>query len=146
MIFRRACNGKKQTSISFVKDVVRSLILAAEKEKAIGQTYFVTDNNKYSWRELLKAMSNHLDKSSFTIKIPFPVLYCIGAMSELFSIIFKSAPLITRKDIISAKKNYWLFNSRKIEEELGFKPEVEFEQGIKEIATWFRTGEKQINT
>ncbi len=131
-------NGDRQTSICFVEDVVRALILAAENDAAVGQTYFVTDNRQYSWRDMLNSIARGLGVSSFVIKIPFPFLYVIGAVSELVAVITRSSPLVKRKDILSARNNYWLFDSQKIEKELGFIPTIDFERGIIDTISWYR--------
>ena len=131
-------NGDLQTSICFVGDVVRALILAAENDAAVGQTYFVTDNQQYSWRGMLEFIARVLGVSSFVIKIPFPFLYFIGAVSELAAAITRTSPLVTRKNILSVRNNYWLFDSQKIEKELGFAPTIDFEKGITDTISWYR--------
>ena len=57
MIGRR----EKQTSICFVQDLVRALVLAAEHDRASGRTYFVAADEAYSWREIMAQLLRDLD-------------------------------------------------------------------------------------
>ena len=137
-IFPLLGNGDPQTSICFVDDVVRALILAAEHKAAVGQTYFVTNNQEYSWRGMLDFIARALGVSPFVVKIPFPLLYFIGAVSELTAAITRTSPLVRRSDILSVRNNYWLFSSQKIREELGFVPLIDFEKGMTDTIARYR--------
>ncbi len=130
-------NGEKQTSICYVDDVVDAMILAAEHENALGQTYFVTDNREYSWREMLETIARKLG-IKWALRLPYPMLYTIATLSEWISKMTGAAPLLKRSDVLSARNNYWLFNSDKIQEELGFVPKVPFEEGIEKITAPFK--------
>lgn len=126
-------NGDKQTSICFVDDLVRALILAADKDLANGRTYFVTDNREYSWQEIVCFIAREVGVAPFVLKIHFPLLCTIAALSEWISKLTGKTPLLNRQAIVSVRKYYWLFDSKRIEEDLGFSPKVSFEEGIKNI-------------
>jgi nucleoside-diphosphate-sugar epimerase len=130
-------NGDKQTSICFVQDVVKALVLAAENEKVSGKTFFVANPEFYSWREILEFITRELGLS-FVIKIPYPVLLSIAFVSELIAKLTGNNPLLTRKTIISARKNYWLHDVSSIRDELGFSPGVSFEKGMRDIIKWYK--------
>jgi nucleoside-diphosphate-sugar epimerase len=58
--------------------------------------------------------------------------------SICLAVITRDSPLVRRKDILSARNNYWLFDSQKIEKELGFVPTIDFEKGITDTISWYR--------
>jgi nucleoside-diphosphate-sugar epimerase len=130
-------NGDKQTSICFVQDVVKALILAAENEKVRGKTFFVANRMPYSWREILKFITKALGLS-FVIKIPHWVLMIIAFYCEMIAKLTLGRPLIIRKTILSTRKNYWLHDISSIRKELGFSPEVPFEEGMRDIIKWYK--------
>jgi len=130
-------NGDRQTTICFVQDVVRALILAADSEAARGKTYFVADPKPYSWREILDAVTGELGLS-FVVRIPHPVLLLIARLSQAAARRTGGRPLITRKAILSVRNNYWLQDVRLIKEELGFSPEISLKDGIRDIIAWYK--------
>ncbi|MCP4151281.1 MAG: NAD-dependent epimerase/dehydratase family protein [bacterium] len=131
-------NGDKQTSICFVEDVVDSLILAAEKSEALGKIYFVTDNNQYSWRELVVGIAEELGVMPFVLKLPYPALYMIAIVAKGVAKLTNSSPLISISDVENARQYYWIFSSEKIEKELGFRPAIHFKEGIADIISRYR--------
>lgn len=123
---------EKQTSICFVKDLVRALILAAENRQVRSETYFVASPGAYSWREILDAIRGELDLS-LVIKISYPLLLAIAFLAETAARITNGSPLIKRSTLRSARNNYWVHDVGKIKEALGFSTEIGLQQGIAEI-------------
>ncbi len=135
IIGRRA----KQTSICFVQDLVRALLLVAEADRAIGKTYFVAAEESYSWREILQQLLREMDLK-LVLKIPHPLLLGVAWVSEAVSALTGGPPLVTRSDLRSARENYWLCDAGLIGAELGFRTEVRFVRGIGDIVRRYRTG------
>ena len=131
-------NKEKQTSICFVQDLVKALILVAENERAIGETYFVTDNQVYSWHEILYYIADIQGVLPYVITVPHPVMYTIAFLSEFVSGFTNTVPLISRERVISTRKYYFLIDGSKIRKELGFEPQIQFEDGMREIIDWYR--------
>jgi len=130
---------EKQTSICFVQDLVRALVLAAEQERACGKTYFVAAAEAYSWREILAQVLLALNKK-IVLKIPYPLLLGLAFAVEAAARATGRVPLVTRWDLRSAHGNYWLCDAGLIREELGFRTEVEFSRGIEDIVRQYLAG------
>lgn len=132
--------GKKeqQISICFINDLVRALILMAEKDQASSQIYYVTDPKPYSWRQMLKITAQKMRVYPYVIKIPYPVLLSMAQFSEIFAKISGSEPMITTRYICSTQNHYHLYTSKKIRDELGFKYKTEFDKGIEDIISWYK--------
>lgn len=133
--------SEKQTSICFVQDLVRALVMAAENEGAIGRTYFVAATEFYSWREILSQLLLEMDMT-FVLKIPHPLLLGLALVSEASAKLTGKAPLVTRSDLRSARDLYWLCDASLIRKELGFQAEVEFTRGIRDIVRHFSAGSR----
>ncbi len=132
---------EKQTSICFVQDLVRALVLVAEHDQASGETYFVAADEAYSWREIMAQLLRAMDMK-FVLKIPHPLLLGVALVSEAVSGLTGKAPLVTRSDLRSARGHYWLCDASLIREELGFRTEVEFAGGIGDIVRRFNARAK----
>jgi len=124
-------NGDKQTSIIFVSDLVRAIVLAAESNTSIGKTYFITDGNQYSWRLLAKLIKDSLGKH-FVLPINYPVLILIALLTSIISRIRGIASSVSPKRIVQIRNSYWTYDGSKAKRELGFKAEVDIYDGIKE--------------
>lgn len=129
---------EKQTSICFVQDLVRALVLAAEHDRASGRTYFVAADEACSWREIMAELLKALDLK-FVLKIPHPLLLGVAFVSETVARRSGRPPLVTRGDLRSARDNYWLCDARLIRKDLGFRTEVEFAEGIRDIVSQFNS-------
>lgn len=127
---------EKQTSICFVQDLVRALVLVAEADRAAGKTYFVAAPEFYSWREILRQLLLEMDLK-FVLNIPYPILRGVAFVSEAVAKMTGKTPLVTRSDLRSARDNYWLCDAGLIRAQLGFRAEIEFAQGIGEIVRRF---------
>jgi nucleoside-diphosphate-sugar epimerase len=130
-------NGDKQTTICFVQDLVRALITAAENHDIRGRTYFVAAKEPRSWQEMLISISREMGQS-FVIRISFPFLLLIASLLEIMAQITGGSPLISRRRVLSVRKNYWLHDVSRIQDELGFKAEVIFSEGMKDILEWYK--------
>ena len=131
-------NGEKQTSLCFVEDAVRTLILAAEKSEAIGETYFVTDGRAYSWREIIACIARLLEVGDFVIKLHNWELLAIAGVCEAVGKLIQAPPLVSTHDIVACRDYYSLYDGRKIERDLGFRTQVRLEKGMKAIIGWYK--------
>jgi nucleoside-diphosphate-sugar epimerase len=130
-------NGDKQTSICFVQDVVRALIMAAENKKVKGKTYFLASEEAYSWRVMLDFIRREFNYS-LVLKIPYPVLLLTAFLAKLVADLTGNRPLITPRELSSVRKHYWIHDVTLIKKELGFSPEIKFEAGLNKIINWYR--------
>jgi len=130
-------NGKPQTSVASVWDVIRALILLAEHPAAVGRTYFVTSGRPYAWREITNAVAAELGIRRFFLPVPYPVQWTVAAISELAARIGRKEPLLTREAVVSARKYYWNYDDSLIRRELGFVPEIDMADAIKRTVAWY---------
>jgi nucleoside-diphosphate-sugar epimerase len=128
----------KLVSLIHVKDAVNGMILAAETEKSKSQTYFISSNRPYSWKEIGEMTSRLMNKKTLRIRVPHFAVYIVGAFAEFFSL-FSSKPAILNiekcRDMV---QKFWICSSEKASRELGYAETVEIETGFKETIEWYR--------
>lgn len=130
--------GKPQTSLAGVEDIVKAAILAAEKEESRGQVYFVTDGRDYAWREITDTIAELMDVKRALVKVPYGLQYMIAWASEMFGRMTGQAPLVSRQHVVAARKYCWLYDSSKIEKELGFRASMDMRAVIRKTIDWYR--------
>jgi len=129
---------ERRTSICFIKDLVGALILAAESDRSPGETYFVTNDEKISWVEMLDTIAQYLDRSRGVIHIPYRMMIFLAGLSRGVARMTGTSPLISRDWIENPRLYDFLYSSEKIQRELGFRPHVKWEAGVREIIEHYR--------
>lgn len=130
--------GEPQTSLCYVGDVVDALILTAESEKAKGKVYFLADPNPYAWTEITDAIADTLGIHFFILKVPFCLQMFAASVSEISARLTRTRPFLTKEGVLVAKRYYWIYDSSKIERELGFVPKIHLKEAIMKTIDWYR--------
>ncbi|MCK4384806.1 MAG: NAD-dependent epimerase/dehydratase family protein, partial [candidate division Zixibacteria bacterium] len=130
--------GESYISLCYVQDLVEGIILAAESPKAIGQIYFIADDQIYSWREAFRLITQVLNKKAITLRIPRPFLFTVAFISEnIFTLLGKPA-LINMQKVREITQKYWLCDVSKAKKELGFSPKYKLEEGARKTVRWYK--------
>ena len=130
-------SGRNAVPFVYVTDVVQGMLLALEREAALGQVYNITDDNCPTQEELLKAIAEQVGARPPHIRVPYSLLYGAGYVAEgIASLTHSPHPLVTRFGVAlyGADNLYAIDKARK---ELGFKPRVSLREGIRLAAAWY---------
>ncbi|MCX6566465.1 MAG: NAD-dependent epimerase/dehydratase family protein [Candidatus Aminicenantes bacterium] len=130
-------NGRPQTSVVSVWDVVRALILSAEHPAAVGRTYFVTSGRPYAWREITDAVASELGVRCVYLPVPYPIQWAVGAVSEAAAGLRHKVPLLTRETVAATRKYYWNYDDSRVRRELGFEPGFDMAGAIRKTVAWY---------
>ncbi|CUT05588.1 NAD-dependent epimerase/dehydratase family protein [Candidatus Kryptobacter tengchongensis] len=123
-------------SLVYVSDLVDGFILAGESDEATGKVYFISDERIYTWKEIETAVLKAIDKKVIRLKIPPMILYSVSFVSELvFKLQGKASPLNLEK-IKDIRQKNWACSIEKAKKELGYKPKVSLEDGMR-LMKWF---------
>lgn len=143
-IFRFAGKGIKLsfgsacTSVGFVKDITGGIILAAEKTCALGQTYFLGEEEAYSYPELAAHVAGGVGRKTVKVRIPYFMLYIIAFFAETVSAVKGTEPFLQRRSLREFLTSNWRFSMKKAREELNFKSDYPLPKGAKITADWYR--------
>jgi nucleoside-diphosphate-sugar epimerase len=130
--------GEPQTSLADVSDVVAALILAAERPESRGRVYFVTDGHGYAWREVTEAIADALGRKRFYLKVPYGLQLATAGLSEFAARLRKTKPALTRINVAATRTACWIFDSSRIERELGFRPAMDMRASVRRTVGWYR--------
>ena len=125
-------------SLVHVKDLVAGIYTAAVSECAIGETYFLTDGDIHTWRGIERVIADALEKRPFKVKVPFFLLDFISIFTEAAAKITRQTPTLNRQKVRDLKQRFWICDSTKAREELGYRPTYFLEKGMQETADWYR--------
>ncbi len=119
-------------SLVHVDDVVQALLLAADNPVARGKTYIVTDGRAYSTHQIYAAICAALGRTTPRWSVPVVLLRAAARLGDAVGRVrgksFSFNSEILNKLIGSAQ-----YGSRKIEQELGYRPTRSLEEGLREM-------------
>lgn len=130
--------GKPQTSLASVEDVIKAVLLVAEREQSRGRVYFVTDGRDYAWPEIAGAIAEFMGIKKFILKVPYGLQYFVAFLSEIIGRFRGKASWVSRQFIVATRKYDWLYDSSKIENELGFRAGLDMRAAIRKTIDWYR--------
>ena len=136
----------QELTFVYVQDLVGAIFAAVNKVLADGietvnhKIYHVSDGRIYSSRQFSDYIQKELGVGKVLhIKAPLFVLRMVCAVSEGFAgIRGKVSPLNRDKFKIMSQRN-WNCDIEPMLTELGYQPQWDLEQGVKETAAWYKS-------
>jgi nucleoside-diphosphate-sugar epimerase len=124
-------------SIVYVTDLVRALILAAERPDAVGKTYFVADETPVTWQELYDEVAAAAGADPVQIQLPIPAVWMAARAGDLLSMITGRATILNRNKAALARPRWWLCDASQARAELGWSAQVTLQCGVRETYLWY---------
>jgi nucleoside-diphosphate-sugar epimerase len=132
-------SGDNALPFVYVTDVVQGLLLALDRERALGQAYNITNDRPLTQDQMLHAIANEIGAAPPRLHIPYPALYAAGYAAERIAALTRSErrPPVTRLGV----KLFGTDNRHAIDKakrELGYRPWVALREGVSLAASWYR--------
>lgn len=112
----------------YVEDLVSASVRLAEREKASGEVYIVSDSCRLT--EFVRAIAEILDVKLPTSGIPLWIAYSVASILQGCGALMGFSPPITFRQL-SALTNRAFYSSAKIERDLSFKPPLGYREGLR---------------
>jgi len=130
--------SEKYVSLVHVTDLVRGFVLAGESEKARGQTYFISSERAYGWKEVGEVTRAAMGRSAIRVRIPEPLVYVISAFAEIGAKFSPKPALINLEKARDMVQDYWTCDSSKATRDFGYRQEISLVDGIRGTVEWYR--------
>jgi nucleoside-diphosphate-sugar epimerase len=130
-------SGNKPAGLAHVANVVNAIVRAAESEISKGQAYNVSDGSDITWRQYVNRLAEIVGVPHPRIVLPYRMAYLIGwAFEKAYGALhIKNRPLMTRMTAALFGTNQG-FSVNKARRELGYEPEIDFDEGMRSVAMW----------
>ena len=112
-----------------VDDIVRGLVLAAEKGKT-GEVYILADEKAVPMKTLIEISARALNAPAPGRHIPLPAAMTMALLMESAARLTHRKPMLTR-EVVRGFTATRAFNTSKARSELGFQAMVGLEDGIR---------------
>ena len=126
----------KRVSLIHVRDLVEGIILAGEHPEGVGQTYFISSERYYDWKEIGDLTAGVLGRKVMRLRIPEACVYAIAGVAEVFSLVTGKAVLLNIEKARDIVQDAWTCSIAKAQRELGFRESLTLEQGVRETVAW----------
>ena len=128
----------KRVSLVHVRDLCEGIILAGESEAALGRTYFISSEDDYSMRAVADLMAALMHKRAREIAIPKSLAYGVAVAAEAAAAVLRRPPVINRDKVNDLSQTCWSCSIERAKNELGYKPSVDLEDGLRETIEWYK--------
>jgi nucleoside-diphosphate-sugar epimerase len=137
LIRKRICPVLKErgktTSLIYIKDLISGILQAALNPKAIQGTYFMTDGQFYSWREIILTLKKQILDRSLSIPVHESAIFSVALLFDLMKALNISKSRFGRRAWKSMTQRTWLFSSEKAANDFGFAPEYTLTSGVQDM-------------
>jgi nucleoside-diphosphate-sugar epimerase len=131
--------GEHIAGLTYVGNLADALILAADNQDSVGQAYNISDGSKVTWREYVEALSALAGVPKPSRDYPHWRAFSMATFYEYYHRLIgrPERPPLTRMmvELMGTDQD---FPIDKAERQLGYRPRVGFEQGIRFTGDWLR--------
>ncbi len=131
--------GQGKRSMSYVDNTCQAIMLAMQNASAVGQTYWVADRRPYSMVEIVDTVERLLEQE-FKMQVAHRRLRLPGLASEVAMVmdaLFQAVGLYHQKIHVLSEMNKTIAcKTDKAERELGYKPLIDLEEGMRRSIRW----------
>ncbi|MGA1276840.1 MAG: NAD-dependent epimerase/dehydratase family protein [Candidatus Kapaibacteriota bacterium] len=129
---------EKRVSLIHGFDLARGIVEAAYHQNTIGETYFVSSEEFYSWKQIANITKEAFGKSFILpVRVPHGLVMTLAGLSEIFGRFSTKPPVLNfekGKDLIQP---YWICSVEKAQKDFDWKQQISIEQGIERTVRWY---------
>jgi len=138
-------SGRNALTFVYVTDVIQGLLLALDRERAVGNAYNIGNDEPLTQKEVLCAIAEEVGASPPRVHVPYHVLYALAFVTERVATLsgYRIQPLVTRQGV----KLFGTDNRLAIDKarrELGYAPRVSVREGLHRAGEWYRQSPLQV--
>ncbi len=124
-------------TLIFIADLVRAVLLAAERSQAVGETLFIGHPGPRTGGDVLRAIAAFERRPFRPFPLPaalFTLLAKVGDLSWKIGV----KPLVDSGRLVELRAEGFVCSVERARDVLGFTAEMPLEAGVAETATWYR--------
>lgn len=143
--------GKNRIDTIYIDDAADAHLLAADRlrdnPKLSGKIYFITQDEPVPAWDMVNALLKAAGCRPVKKAVPFRVAWLAGALLEFIyrTLRLSGEPYITRFMAEAVSQSHW-FNISAAKKDLGYRPKVTTEEGLRRLEDWLRSRQVRAAT
>jgi nucleoside-diphosphate-sugar epimerase len=129
-------SGKTLLHPTYIADLINAVLKLRKTEKTINQTYLIAGLKPLTVNEIVNVVAKAFNRKT-PPHVPLRMAKTMALGFEIMGKIFPKIPPLTLGQVDFFTQNR-AFSTQKAFEDFGFKPQVEFEQGVKLTTKWYQ--------
>lgn len=109
--------------VVYINNLVDAIVLALEKDEAVGQTFNVVDPERLTKRAYVDGLIRRIHRSARVVYFPYSILYAMTWLQERVFGLMKRAPVLTCYRLTSSQKSV-IYDSSNLVNRLGWRAAV----------------------
>ena len=135
----RIGRGHNRLALVHARNVARAAWLALCKAHADYRVYLCASDGRVTQRDYLASVARAAGVTRSPIALPQPLLLATGGTLELLSAtVGYRIPVALSRYAVHLLGSDWRFDQSLIEDELGWSPEIGYEEGFAATEDWYR--------
>lgn len=131
-------SGASYFSYIHVRDLVEGLLAVARSNSSGGRTYNLANPEPITWGEFADVSARLMMRKVRVMPVPAPAAMLLGAAADLLARLRKRPGIVSRDKVREAACRYWTCDTSRVRNELGYKPELSFQEGAASTLAWYR--------
>ena len=131
--------GQSKLSLLYATDAASSMIVPLRAEHRSGRIYCPTDGCAKTHEELGKTIAAALKIRPWVVRVPPSVLRGAASVNEYLGKRLGTRVFLTHDKVGDMLSDCWQSDSTLMQRELGWAAEVDFSEGTRQTAAWFRS-------
>jgi dihydroflavonol-4-reductase len=129
---------ERQYSVIYIKDLVRSMIAAANS-RCQNETFYIANSEPVTWEKFMREASLLLGKKRIQkIIVPEMVVWLLAELSEMHIRIFKKKAIFNRDKFREMRFPIWTCSAEKSQNILHIQPLIPIEAALRETIRWYQ--------
>ena len=135
--------GSKEQQLSFVyvKDLAIAAVDSLFTAPAANGTYNMTDDNCYTRYEMANITKIVLNKKTFKVHLPLPIVRGLAAVLETTYGMFGKIPALNVEKLNELTAVNWCCDIEKARKNLNYNPAYDLQSGLKEALDWYKVNQ-----
>jgi nucleoside-diphosphate-sugar epimerase len=129
---------RNRFSIVHVADLVDALLRAGDRPEAVGRTYNVANDAPVSFQELYDEIAAAASLvPAMNIQVPMAAVAAAGYAGDVVSALTGWHTLANRHKTRLARPRWWLCDSSRAHNELGWNSSIPLQRGVRDTYLWY---------
>jgi len=124
-------------SIIYVQDLVEGILAAALSERAVGQTYFLSNPEPVVWRQFALDVARFMGYQAIPLPIPEFAMQLAARGGDLVGRLRGTVPLFRTEKFLEMKQTAWVCSPEKAYRELDWRPRFSIEEAVGITSQWY---------